>query len=224
MKYKHFWQYFFQAADGVGGGVDSSSNPSDSNAAGGGPDAGSDSPLAPSADAGADKKLSIFDKPVDIEPAKQEPADKPAVPEEYQFNLGEGLSISDELKARFTKVAKESNMTQQQADALMKMHSEAMLEVMQAGDKQAAEWESESVKQGLCTKEKLGYAVEAIKVFGGDEVRDILIQTGVANHPAVLGFLERIGELIHEDSNKEGQTKPADTKDLGAILFANSKY
>lgn len=216
------------AADGVGGGEGGTDNPG--TPAGGG--AGADAPGADTNPGGSPEgpaqKLSIFDKASDNTPPENNPApDNPQpaqVPENYEFKLSEGLTISDELKARFTKVAKEAKLTQAQTDALMDMHSETMLELINAGEKQAAEWEAECNKQGLLTKERLGYAVEALNVFGGDEVKQVLIDTGAANHPAVMKMLQTIGELIHEDTNKEGASKPPEQKDLGAILFNNSKY
>ena len=212
---KKFWQLFLEA-DGAGGGSTGDGGTGGADNAGGNPPAGGENTPKP----------SIFDKPVD-DPKPEPPADNPAdntVPEEYEFKLGEGLSISDALKARFSKVAKEASLSQEQVNALMDMHSETMLEVLQAGEKQAADWEAECKAQGLLSKEKLGYAVEALNVFGGDEAKQVLIETGAANHPAVMKMLQTIGELIHEDTNKEGDNKPQDKQDLGAILFANSKY
>ena len=220
-----YFPYFQMEADGVGGGEGGTDNAG--NAAGGGANtdaAGADNNTA-GAGEGSGQKLSIFDKAdnQDNNTAPDNPQDM-QVPENYEFKLSEGLTISDELKARFTKVAKEAKLTQAQANALMDMHSETMLELINAGEKQAAEWEAECSKQGLLTKERLGYAVEALNVFGGTEAKQVLIETGAANHPAVMKMLQAIGELIHEDTNKEGASKPPDQKDLGAILFSNSKY
>ena len=221
---------YFQCleADGVGGGGPEGGADNNVNSADGG--AGADNTTANNPPAGAaentTQKLSIFDKAQDGPKPEENKAPEPdaQIPENYEFKLGEGLTISDELKARFTKVAKEAKLTQAQTDALMDMHSETMLELIHAGEQQAAEWEAECNKQGLLTKEKLGYAVEALNVFGGDEVKQVLIDTGAANHPAVMKMLQTIGELIHEDTNKEGESKPPEQKDLGAILFSNSKY
>lgn len=215
---KNFWKVFLEA-DGVGGGgAADGGNPADN---GGGNPAASGNP-AGDADGGGGEKHNIFDS-VETHDDQEAAADN-KVPEEYEFKLGEGLSISDAMKERFSKVAKEANMTQAQANALMDMHSETMLEVLQAGEKQAADWEAECKAQGMLTKEKLGYAVEALNVFGGDEAKKVLIETGAANHPAVMRMLQTIGELIHEDSNHEGENKTQTKDDIGAILFANSKY
>ena len=217
MKYK--WFQVFMEADGAGGSGGTDDGGSNNNA-GGADD--------PNADAAA--KPNIFDNVNDDsnngsqDNNQNNNADNPVVPENYEFKLGEGLSISDTLKERFTKVAKEASLTQEQVNALMDMHSETMLEVLQAGEKQAADWEAECKTQGLLTKEKLGYAVEALNVFGGAEAKQVLIETGAANHPAVMKMLQTIGELIHEDTNKEGENKPQEKNDIDAILFANSKY
>jgi len=217
---KYKWFQAFMEADGVGGGAGIDSNVGADNS-------GNDMAGADNNSQGAgDTKLSIFDKPLGDEPAadNQPKPEETVVPEEYEFKLGEGLSISDELKARFTKIAKEAKLSQAQASALLDMHSETMLDLIKAGENQASEWEAECGKQGLLAKEKLGYAVEALNVFGGDEAKKALIETGAANHPAVMRMLQTIGELIHEDTNKEGATKPPSKEDLGAILFSNSKY
>ena len=207
---KRYWFQRFLEADGAGGGdvggADNGGAPDNSNA-------GTE---------GGEAKPNIFDLPKDNAPENTD--NNPTVPEEYQFNLGEGLTISDDMRTRFTQVAKEAKLTQGQTDALMQMHSEMMLELINAGDKQAEEWAEECSKQGMLTPEKLGYANEALKVFGGDEVKNVLIQTGAANHPAIMRMLQTIGELIHEDSNKEGASKPPNNNDLSTILFPNSKY
>ena len=48
----------------------------------------------------------------------------------YVFNLPEELTLSHEAEERFTKVAESVNMTQEQADELIQLHSELMLDMM----------------------------------------------------------------------------------------------
>ena len=155
----------------------------------------------------------------------KEPEAPPAVvvPEEYAFNLAEGLTISDELKTKFTEVAKGANLTQDQVDALMKMHCDTILDYTRQAENQANDWAVECDKQGLLKPEKIALAKEAISVFGGDEVMTALIDTGAANHPAVMKMLQTIGELIHEDKPVSGETSNKAKDDIG-ILFPNSKY
>lgn len=147
------------------------------------------------------------------------------VPENYEFNLGEGLTITDEQKTAFTAIAKDAKLSQAQADSLLKMHSEIingyMHEAEEAIEKNIAECE----KLGLTSQENLGFARTAVNTFGGSEAMQVLIDTGAINHPAVCKLFVTIGQLISED-------KPADTHVGGGkgtpraedILFPNSKY
>lgn len=147
------------------------------------------------------------------------------VPENYEFNLGEGLTITDEQKTAFTAIAKDAKLSQAQADSLLKMHSEIINGYMHAAEDAVEKNIAECQKLGLTSRENLGFARTAVNTFGGSEAMQVLIDTGAINHPAVCKLFVTIGQLISED-------KPADTHVGGGkgtpraedILFPNSKY
>ncbi len=147
------------------------------------------------------------------------------VPESYEFNLGEGLTITDEQKTAFTAIAKDAKLTQAQADSLLKMHSEIINGYLHAAEDAVEKNIAECQKLGLTSQENLGFARTAVNTFGGSEAMQVLIDTGAINHPAVCKLFVTIGQLISED-------KPADTHVGGGkgtpraedILFPNSKY
>lgn len=147
------------------------------------------------------------------------------IPENYEFNLGEGLTITDEQKTAFTAIAKDAKLTQAQADSLLKMHSEIINGYMHAAEDAVEKNIAECQKLGLTSQENLGFARTAVDTFGGSEAMQVLIDTGAINHPAVCKLFVTIGQLISED-------KPADTHVGGGkgtpraedILFPNSKY
>lgn len=146
------------------------------------------------------------------------------VPENYEFNLGEGLTITDEQKTAFTAIAKDAKLSQAQADSLLKMHSEIINGYMHAAEDAVEKNIAECEKLGLTSQENLGFARTAVNTFGGSEAMQVLIDTGAINHPAVCKLFVTIGQLISED-------KPADTHVGGKgtpraedILFPNSKY
>lgn len=167
---------------------------------------------------------SIFDNPDGGNP----PGDGGGageVPENYEFNLGEGLTITDEQKTAFTAIAKDAKLSQAQADSLLKMHSEIINGYMHAAEDAIEKNIAECQKLGLTSQENLGFARTAVNTFGGSEAMQVLIDTGAINHPAVCKLFVTIGQLISED-------KPADTHAGGGkgtpraedILFPNSKY
>ena len=173
---------------------------------------------------------SIFDNPDGSGDASGDgnPADAGGageVPENYEFNLGEGLTITDEQKTAFTAIAKEAKLSQAQADSLLKMHSEIINGYMHAAEDAIEKNIAECQKLGLTSQENLGFARTAVDTFGGSEAMQVLIDTGAINYPAVCKLFVTIGQLISED-------KPADTHVGGGkgtpraedILFPNSKY
>ena len=148
--------------------------------------------------------------------------EEPVIPDVYEFNLPEGLTVSDEQKEAFTAVAKEARMTQEQANSLLKMHADIVMEQQRQAEEIKNQWMNECAKQGLNTPENLAVAKIAVDTFGGGDAMNALIESGAAYHPAVQAFLQRIGHLLKEDNAPDGkavtQTSAAD------LLFANSKY
>lgn len=168
---------------------------------------------------------SIFDNPDGSGNPAGDGGGAGEVPENYEFNLGEGLTITDEQKTAFTAIAKDAKLSQAQADSLLKMHSEIINGYMHAAEDAVEKNIAECEKLGLTSQENLGFARTAVNTFGGSEAMQVLIDTGAINHPAVCKLFVTIGQLISED-------KPADTHVGGGkgtpraedILFPNSKY
>lgn len=176
---------------------------------------------------------SVFDNPDGSGNASGDGSGNPAgdgggageVPENYEFNLGEGLTITDEQKTAFTAIAKDAKLSQAQADSLLKMHSEIINGYMHAAEDAVEKNIAECEKLGLTSQENLGFARTAVNTFGGSEAMQVLIGTGAINHPAVCKLFVTIGQLISED--KPADTHAGDGKGTPRaedILFPNSKY
>lgn len=214
------WYRIFCEADGAGGGEGTGIDGTGGAGEGGGAPAGTgDAGAAGGATGGGEAGAAQGEGTKNVFEMGGD-----QVPAEYEFNLGEGLEISDELKAQFSAVAKSAKMTQSQADALMKMHSDVMLDAIKQAEDQRNGWAAECEKQGLISPENIGYARAAVDTFGGSEVMQVLVQTGAANHPAVLKMLQTIGSMIAEDKVPDGQQSKPQQGNTADILFANSKY
>lgn len=147
---------------------------------------------------------------------------EPVIPDVYEFNLPEGLTVSDEQKEAFTAVAKEAKMTQEQANSLLKMHADIVMEQQRQAEEIKNQWMNECAKQGLNTPENLAAAKIAVDTFGGADAMNALIESGAAYHPAVQAFLQRIGHLLKEDNAPDGKAAAQTT--AADLLFGNSKY
>ena len=149
---------------------------------------------------------------------------KPVVPEKYEFNLPEGLQMTPEIETQFTEIAKATGMTQEQANGLIKLHSDLMLDVMQRATQQKTAWENECKKAGLTSPEKLQLAKNIVNTFDSTgEVMQVLVESGAAYHPAVMRMLQEMGSLLQEDSAPDSKPAPQ-AKSAADLLFGNSKY
>jgi hypothetical protein len=211
------WNKFFMDADGAGAGGGGETPPADGSGAG---DGGPKNIFNAGEGGGGDNP-----------PAGGEGGDDagggegaPQVPENYEFNLGEGLTITDEQKAAFTAIAKEAKLTQAQADGLLKMHSEILSGYMHEAEEAVEKNIAECQKLGLTTKENLGYAKAAVDMFGGSDAMQVLVDTGAINHPAVCKLFVNIGQLISEDNPLDSHVGGGKTVRPEDVLFPNSKY
>lgn len=209
---------FFLAPDGGDAGGGEGGAGGDGGTGGDGGAAGGSKSIFDNPDGGSNPAGDGSGNPADAGGAGE-------VPENYEFNLGEGLTITDEQKTAFTAIARDAKLSQAQADSLLKMHSEIINGYMHAAEDAVEKNIAECEKLGLTSQENLGFARTAVNTFGGSEAMQVLIDTGAINHPAVCKLFVTIGQLISED-------KPADTHVGGGkgtpraedILFPNSKY
>ncbi|MEG2765754.1 MAG: hypothetical protein RR910_08395 [Acidaminococcaceae bacterium] len=201
----------FYEADGTGGGGGLPENPFDGQPAAGGEGGGGEE--APGSEGGTAKQEGVPGAP-------EQPA-APVVPEKYEFRLAEGLTISQELETKFSSIAKEMKLTQEQADKLLELHSGVMLDAIGQAEKQKNDWWEECTKQGLGTTECQASAKLALDTFGGSEAKKALIETGAAYNPAVWKMLNSIGSLLQEDGAPNG-APPLGQKSVAEMMFPNS--
>ena len=213
------FKYFLEQIDPPGGGDNNPPTGGDNNPAptGGGNDNN------PSGNTGVQPQNKGQKSVFDVSGGGDNNPPAPVVPESYEFNLGEGLTITDELKGKFTEIAKGAKLTQEQANALIDMHSSILLDYMHQTEAKVNGWVDECQKAGYLSEENLGYAKSAINYFGGSDAMNALVETGAINHPAVFKMVMTIGQLIAEDAPPKGEP-PKGPKSSADILFPNSKY
>ncbi|HBC0586087.1 TPA: peptidase [Enterobacter cloacae] len=156
------------------------------------------------------------DKPQDDKPADGEkPADKPAdkeqkqegAPEKYEFTAGEGVELDTEALKDFEPVARELNLTNEQAQKLVDAYPKILAGVQQrqaeAWQKQTEGW-AETVKAdkeigGDKLTANLSAAQRALEQFGDPELKEYLDSTGLGNHPALVKAFIKVGKAMSED-------------------------
>lgn len=156
------------------------------------------------------------DKPQDDKPADGEkPADKPedkeqkpeGAPEKYEFKAGEGVELDTEALKDFEPVARDLNLTNEQAQKLVDAYPKILAGVQQrqaeAWQKQTEGW-AETVKAdkeigGDKLTANLSAAQRALEQFGDPELKEYLDSTGLGNHPAIVKAFIKVGKAMSED-------------------------
>ncbi|ELX9510049.1 peptidase [Enterobacter hormaechei] len=155
-------------------------------------------------------------KPQDDKPADGEkPADKPddkeqkqeGAPEKYEFTAGEGVELDAEALKDFEPVARDLNLTNEQAQKLVDAYPKILAGVQQrqaeAWQKQTEGW-AETVKAdkeigGDKLTANLSAAQRALEQFGDPELKEYLDSTGLGNHPALVKAFIKVGKAMSED-------------------------
>ncbi|HAS0900283.1 TPA: peptidase [Enterobacter cloacae] len=139
---------------------------------------------------------------------KAEKEQKPeGAPEKYEFKAGEGVELDTEALKDFEPVARELNLTNEQAQKLVDAYPKILAGVHQrqaeAWQKQTEGW-AETVKAdkeigGDKLTANLSAAQRALEQFGDPELKEYLDSTGLGNHPALVKAFIKVGKAMSED-------------------------
>lgn len=167
--------------------------------------------------------------------SKQDDANKPQVkaPEQYEeFTAPEGVDLDPALSGDLKTLAKELDLTQEQAQKvadlgakLTQTHVAKQAEALAAA---AQEWETQARADteygGDGFESNLGHAKKAIDAFATPELKKLLNETRLGNHPEVIRFMVRAGKAISEDRFIGGRAAPTTGKrSTEDRLYANTK-
>lgn len=165
----------------------------------------------PAADAKPDAKDG--DKKPDDKDGKPQGA-----PEKYaDFKLPEGVKLDEPTMGKFSELAKKHGLSQEAAQEFVTLGAQ-----MQAGNAQALQaaidaqgetWAGEAKADkeygGDKFDENLAVAKGALDKFGTPQLKALLVQSKLGNHPEVLRTFFRIGKAISEDGFVPGRTGTA---------------
>ncbi|MDR9972575.1 peptidase [Enterobacter cloacae] len=156
------------------------------------------------------------DKPQEDKPADgDKPADRPdekeqkpeGAPEKYEFKAGEGVDLDTEALKDFEPVARELNLTNEQAQKLVDAYPKILAGVQQ---RQAEAWQAQTEQWAADVKAdkeiggdkltaNLSAAQRALEQFGDPELKEYLDSTGLGNHPALVKAFIKVGKAMSED-------------------------
>ena len=134
-------------------------------------------------------------------------------PEKYEFQAGEGVELDAEALKDFEPVARDLNLTNEQAQKLVDAYPKILAGVQQ---RQADAWQATTEQWAADVKadkeiggEKLtanlSAAQRALDQFGTPELKEYLNTTGLGNHPDLVKTFVKIGKSMSEDGMVTGK-------------------
>jgi len=150
------------------------------------------------------------------------------VPEKYEFNMPEGRELDAEMVDKFTPILQELKIPQEGAQKL----ADLLVQDQEAKEKAyqgiSDGWKQDTIKAlGTDYQAQLGVAAKFIDKFGNDNVRQVLNDTGLGNHPEVVQMFIKAGKHFGNDtfvtgtSNKPNVSSP---ESAARKMFPNTKY
>ena len=166
--------------------------------------------------------------------AGEQEAAKEGAPEQYEeFKAPEGQQFDPEVLNNFKEVAKDLNLSQEAAQKMLdKMAPVVAQRQAQQVEALRSQWAEQSTADkefgGEKLTENLGVARKALDTFGSPELKSLLNESGLGNHPEFIRLLYRAGKAISEDNfvggNKSaGKAQPTSQADYAASLYPSSQ-
>lgn len=146
-------------------------------------------------------------------------------PEKYEFHAGEGVELDAEALKDFEPVARELNLTNEQAQKLVDAYPKILAGVQQ---RQADAWQAQTEEWAATVKAdkeiggdkltaNLGVAQRALDTFGTPELKEYLNGTGLGNHPELVKAFVKVGKAMSEDGVVTG--KESGQRSAAEVLY-----
>lgn len=158
-------------------------------------------------------------------------------PESYEaFTMPEGVEANETLMTEFTALAKELGLSQEKAQKLVDLQAKTALEetttrtdqLTKALEAQKTRWADEIKNDpelgGAKFDATVTTAVKAVSAFFGDDVRTLLNESGIGNHPGLIRGLHKIGLAITEDRIviPGSDASATDEKSAAEVMFGDA--
>lgn len=149
---------------------------------------------------GEEKKTEGEQKPEEKKPEQKK--DEPVVPEKYDLKVPEGMVLNENLVNEFTPIAKELKLTNESAQKLVDLFAKGQAQQLETLNKTRESWRQQ-VKGDAELNGRLPLAKKALRL-ADEGAKKLFTETWLGDHPDVVRFLAKVGELVGEDKLIEG--------------------
>lgn len=151
-------------------------------------------------------------------------------PESYEdFTTPEGVELSEEAVSEFHDLAKELNLTQEQAQKLVdystKMNEQGVLKHQEEYSALRESWVNDLKNDSEFGGDKMGETVDraqrVLKSYGSPKLSEFLNTSGYGDNNELIIFLAKMDRALGEDTVVDGNPSGG-TKSAAQVLFNNS--
>lgn len=140
------------------------------------------------------------------------------------LSFPQDFSAPQETQTAFKELLKQLNIPLESAQQLVDFETDIHRrshEEQEENKRQIVErWAEESKKMfGANCAEEISFALRAADTFGGAELRELLQETGLGNHPVILRTLSAVGKAISEDVCLGGKPAAPADKTFSQALY-----
>ncbi|MDR0250194.1 MAG: protease [Burkholderiales bacterium] len=145
-------------------------------------------------------------------------------PEAYAFKAPEGVVLGDEIMTAYGEVAKELKLSQENAQKVLdKVAPLIAKEQAQAIETTVDGWRESSKADKEFGGDKLGenlaIAKKGLDAYATPELRAMLNQSGLGDHPEVIRLFWKLGQTVKEDTFIGGTSVPAKETTMEERMF-----
>ena len=160
--------------------------------------------------------------PTDL-PARQ-PGEEQDPSADGELQLSPEVSVASQDLADFKALVAELKLSSQQVQKLVDFESACTKRKAEENAvqkrQQAAAWAQETkALYGAGLEQEITFALRAANTFGGPELRTLLEETGLGNHPVIIRTLSGIGRTISEDACPGGTPAAPQDKTFAEALY-----
>lgn len=139
----------------------------------------------------------------------------------YEFKLPDGMQLDKAAVDAFTPIAKELNLSPEQAQKLVDLKVKDVQNQVEAWQSQLVKWVDEVKGDaeigGDNLDKSLAYSKAAMDFIGDPKLKELLDSTGYGNHPTLVRAFVKIGKQLAPDTFVGGKREPAANSEDAAL-------
>ena len=147
------------------------------------------------------------------------PPEKPAVPEQYEFKPPEGVEFDEATIGVYAEAAREAGLSQQAADIVLNkiaphLAQQQAARLAEARNDWAQQSRADAEFGGEKLDENLAVAKKAVEALASPELKTLLEQSGLGNHPEIIRLFYRAGRSLSQDGFVGGKAAQMDAQSI----------